>query len=223
MRPTVLLFDIDGTLLTCGGAGQRAMRAAFAGLHGAPEACAFPYAGRTDRGILREALARAQSPTDEATLLRTAAAYLAHLGPALAESAGFAVLPGVPALLDALPPSRDRAVGLGTGNLAAGAAQKLAHAGLADRFSFGGYGSDHADRARALALGAQRGAARLGRAATDCRVVVIGDTPRDVAAAHAIGAECLAVATGPYPAEALAGAHTVVDRLSDPAAVAALR
>ena len=94
---------------------------------------------------------------------------------------------------------------------------KLAPVGLNDYFAFGGYGSDHGERQHLIRIGAERGAARLGRPREECRVVVIGDTPKDIAAAQAIGAECLAVATGSYTVEALlaAGATWAMTDLSD--------
>jgi phosphoglycolate phosphatase-like HAD superfamily hydrolase len=112
--------------------------------------------------------------------------------------------------------TRERiAIGLGTGNVEHGARLKLAPLELADAFAFGGYGSDHEDRAELIAIGADRGAARLGRARADCRVVVIGDTPKDVAAAQAIGAESIAVATGLFAVDELrtTGASVVVPDL----------
>jgi phosphoglycolate phosphatase-like HAD superfamily hydrolase len=123
------------------------------------------------------------------------------------------VLPGVLELLDALEGSRGVALGLGTGNIEAGARIKLTPARLSERFAFGGFGCDAEDRAELLEAGARRGAAALGAARARCRVVIIGDTPLDVAAAHAIGAECLAVATGNFDVDALQGAERVVERL----------
>ena len=112
------------------------------------------------------------------------------------------------------------AVGLGTGNIEGGARIKLARVALNENFPFGGFGSDHEDRAELLAVGAARGAARLALPRSACRVVVIGDTPKDIAAAHAIDAESLAVATGPFPVDILrdAGATIAVPNLADPQA-----
>ena len=95
---------------------------------------------------------------------------------------------------------------------------KLERGGLASPFGFGGYGSDHEDRAELLRAGARRGAARIGQPLEACRIVVIGDTPKDVAAAHAIGAVCIGVGTGGHTASSLRelGAHTAVDDLRDP-------
>jgi hypothetical protein len=96
-------------------------------------------------------------------------------------------------LADARP---DMALGLGTGNIRKGAEIKLGCVGIFHRFSFGGFGDDSIDRPTLLMAGARRGADKLGLPIEDCRIVVIGDTPRDVSAAKAIGAESIAVATG---------------------------
>ena len=89
-------------------------------------------------------------------------------------------------------------IGLGTGNLREGARIKLEHARLMHHFAFGGYGCDDEDRPSLVRLGAERGAARLGVPLASCRVVVIGDTPRDVAAARAVGADAVTVETGGF-------------------------
>jgi phosphoglycolate phosphatase-like HAD superfamily hydrolase len=116
------------------------------------------------------------------------------------------------------------AVGLGTGNIEAGARIKLARADLNRHFPFGGFGSDAEDRPALLRAGAARGAARLGRAAEACDVLVIGDTPLDVAAAHSIGARCLAVATGGATRAELAaaGADYLVGSMAESGALDAL-
>lgn len=102
---------------------------------------------------------------------------------------------------------------------------KLERGGLHERFAFGGFGSDHEDRAQLLAIGAERGAAQLGRPLRECRIIVIGDTPRDVAAARAIGAECLGVGTGRHDAASLlaSGAHEALDDLAHPRAWSIVR
>lgn len=122
------------------------------------------------------------------------------------------------ALLDALAAHAHVAIGLGTGNLETGARLKLAHGQLWDRFAFGGYGSDAEDRGALLAEGARRGAERLGLPVARVRVVVIGDTPRDVRAGRAIGASVIAVATGgsPLPVLASHGPELAVATLADP-------
>jgi phosphoglycolate phosphatase len=200
-RPTVVLFDIDGTLVTCGGAGRRAMERAFRE-HTEQHVSDFSFGGMTDRAIVRQALAAARLAIDDALLEQTLERYLAHLADELPRSSGYAVLPGVDAALDALEAARSAgapiALGLGTGNLARGAELKLRPADLWRRFDFGGFGSDDEDRPTLLRHGERRGAERLGLDPSTVVTVVIGDTPRDVQAARAIGARCVAVASGSF-------------------------
>jgi phosphoglycolate phosphatase len=220
-----VLFDIDGTLILAGGAGRQAMEQAFADVYGRPDALAgLDFRGMTDWVILRAAVARLEQPHDDHAVQAVIDSYLRHLRRTVAETDAFQVLPGVRDLLDRLSFDRHLATGLGTGNLEAGARIKLARAHLNQYFPFGGFGSDHEDRAKLLETGARRGAARLGARRTQCRVVVVGDTPRDVAAARAIGAECVAVATGGHSVSRLAeaGATVVLDSLADPRAQATI-
>jgi phosphoglycolate phosphatase-like HAD superfamily hydrolase len=219
-----MLFDVDGTLLTCGGAGRRAMEAAFRETVGRDDVCGFSFGGSTDRSIARRGLTAAGLEPGEAAIDAFLGCYLRHLPEALAQSERYAVLQGVVELLDALEGRERLAVGLGTGNVEQGARAKLRRGGLDARFAFGGFGCDHEERPRLIAAGAARGAARLGYAVEHCRVIVIGDTTRDVAAALAIGAECVAVATGSHEATALreAGATAVFDDLRDSGVRAAL-
>lgn len=232
--PTVVLFDIDGTLLNAHGAGRRAMEAGFLAATGRALA-SFRFAGMTDPAIAREGLRAAGLLPDggpsgaldggpsgdriHAQIQSVIAAYLERL-PAQLLARAPRVLPGVPERLDELSVHSGVAVGLGTGNVEAGARAKLRAAGLDACFAFGGFGSDHEQRAELLRVGAHRGAARLGVPVSSCRVLVIGDTPRDVAAAHAIEAECLAVATSHYDVQTLraAGPSEVVSDLRAPRA-----
>ncbi len=214
----MLLFDVDGTLVSTGGAGRRAMARAFDEVCGCPEALeGIALGGMTDRLILRTALGRLERAFDEALFEAIVQAYLRHLEQEVPCSPGYRVMPHVHELIAGL----DRpgvAVGLGTGNVRRGAQIKLRRAALADRFRFGGFGDDAEDRAELLAAGVRRGAELLGLKPEVCRVVVIGDTPRDVQAAAAIGATCVAVATGSHDAATLAeaGPALVVDNLADP-------
>lgn len=215
----ILLFDIDGTLLTTGGAGRRAMREAFARYTGHPNVFeGVSFGGMTDLGIARVGLTAAGREMNTAQAFEALELYLSLLPEALREVGPSTVFPGVPEVLEAVSGHDHVGVGIATGNHEQGAAQKLAHAGLGGWFHFGGYGSDHEIRAELVRIGAQRGAAHLSRELSGCEVIVIGDTPRDVVAAHAIGAYCLAVATGGYDAAALheAGADKVVADLTDP-------
>lgn len=227
MRPTILLFDIDGTLISTSGAGRRAMERAFARRYGAREALPFSLGGMTDRAIARDGLRalRPEVAPEDAEIDAFLADYLEILADEAARSSGgFRVHAGIVACLDAAAARPACAVGLGTGNIQPGAKIKLERVGLYQRFAFGGFGSDDIDRARLLAVGAERGAARLGAARAECRVVVIGDTPRDAAAAAAIGAECVAVATSGFALDELraAGATAAFADLDSPAARAAV-
>lgn len=221
-RPTVFLFDIDGTILDAQGAGRRAMLAGFETVcpGGADAMGAVRFSGMTDPGIARAALTNAGQPADEVQIQRVVEAYLARIKPELL-SAPPTVYEGAQAAIDHAHAQPRAAVGLGTGNHVDGARHKLTPVGLWDSFSFGGFGSDAEIRSELLAVGRDRGLASLGASAADARVVIIGDTPRDVQAAAAIGALCLAVTTGSYEADALreAGADRVVDRLDRPEAL----
>jgi phosphoglycolate phosphatase-like HAD superfamily hydrolase len=224
--PTVLLFDIDGTLVSTGGAGRRAMVGAFASVHGRHDVFdGLSFAGMTDRAIARHGLrAIAETLVSEEEIDRVLEAYLRLLEVELVKAEGYRVLPGVKALLDVLRADSDVAVGLGTGNVRRGAYAKLARGGLDGAFAFGGFGCDAEDRTELLRRGARRGAELLGVSLEECRIVVVGDTPKDVAAARGIGAPCVAVETGSYSAAALraCGARHVFATLADDGVRAAL-
>jgi len=195
----VFLFDIDGTLVDAGGAGRCAMTAAFAEVFGVTQPfTAFDLLGRTDGVIVREVLRRHDLPApDDATLDRFFARYLGHLEARLREGDGYRVLPGTEAIVTDLAARDDVLLGLGTGNVEPGARLKLARTGYAHLFRFGGFGLDGPDRPAVLA----RGVAAARRLAPDATfgprdVWIVGDSVRDVEAAHAIGATAVAVATG---------------------------
>jgi phosphoglycolate phosphatase len=222
--PTILLFDIDGTLILTGGAGRKAMEAAFSSMHGAGGAAVldFSFGGMTDQAIVRTGLrALGHDAPDGAHVDRILDAYLLRLEEEVARSDAYRVLPGVVAVLDWLHSLTERAasmaVGLGTGNVKRGAYAKLTRGSLQGRFPFGGFGCDAEDRGELLRMGATRGAAQLGVPLSSCRVVVIGDTPKDVAAARSIGAECVGVGTGGFDPAALLtrGANAAFATLED--------
>jgi phosphoglycolate phosphatase-like HAD superfamily hydrolase len=207
MTPTVLLFDIDGTLLHGGGSGRRAVARVFGERFARHEVFdAVRFHGMTDRAIVRGGLVRVGLPADEAAIDAVCAAYLAALAEEVPRAEGFRVMPGAAALLDALAGRPGLAVGLGTGNLREGARIKLEHARLYHHFAFGGFGCDAEDRTELIRIGAERGARHLARPLEDCRVIVIGDTPKDVAAAQAIGARSLTVETSGFSAADLLAA-----------------
>lgn len=212
MRPTVLLFDIDGTLVTTGGVGRRAIERAFFVRFGRTDACAsFRFDGMTDRAIVRGGLKALGVPDTQEEIDRLLEVYVAVLQEevAAADPARYRVHPGMQQALDLAAARQGMAIGLGTGNIREGAVIKLRRVGIDERFAFGGFGCDHEDRAELIRTGALRGAGRLGARLADCRVVIIGDTPKDVAAAQAIGAESLGVGTGSFtPAQLLAAGAT---------------
>ena len=226
MIPTVLLFDVDGTLITTGGAGRRALEQAFKALHDRPDAiAAFRLDGMTDKAIVRLGLETIGQPPVPAAIDALLAKYLEFLSAEVAntDAANYRVHPG---MIEAVAAGKKMgaAIGLGTGNIKDGAKIKLSRVGLYESFGFGGFGDDHEQRPELIRRGAQRGVKHLRVPWTEARVVVIGDTPMDIAAAHAIGAQCMAVGTGHFTAAQLreAGADWAHDTLASPGALDAL-
>jgi phosphoglycolate phosphatase len=211
----ICLFDIDGTLLNTGGAGQAAMEAAIREeLHTDEPIHGVSYAGRTDRAIIGDIFSFYGVELTDDARARFIAAYLGHLPRVLAGRPGL-ILPGVAEMLAHLRHRDDVTLGLLTGNLLEGARLKLRYYGLADYFDFalGAFGDTHLDRddvARA-AWDAMRRHHPQAENLTPDRLWVIGDTPADVRCGRAIGAKVLAVATGVYSVEQLAAANP--DRL----------
>lgn len=219
MQRIIALFDIDGTLLRAGGAGRRAVELAVGEvldeLDDEVSLQSVEFAGRTDSWIVRAALMQYGVAAEDDLIHEVLRRYVAHLPRELERADAFEVLPGVLALLSELSDREDLVLGLGTGNTEPAAYAKLARGGLDSFFAFGGFGSDHAERPEVLRTALHRGLERTGVQMEDARVVVIGDTPHDVAAARAIGAHCVAVSTGGYEPSALeaAGASVVVSDL----------
>ncbi|HEY8083385.1 MAG TPA: HAD family hydrolase [Solirubrobacterales bacterium] len=202
-----VLFDIDGTILVTGGAGGSAWQRAFEELHGV-EANVKEHtdAGMTDPEIatiiFREVVRREGAPEERAKAI---AAYLRHLPETVAESSGYRVMPGVERLLDDLIDA-GLLLGLVTGNIEAAAHIKLARAGLNRFFSFGGYGSDSANRTELTKAALGRGALVSGGALSDGACIAVGDTPRDIKAGHGAGIKVVGVATGSYSVDDLRAA-----------------
>lgn len=202
----LFLFDLDGTLVTTGGAGVRALDRAFLSLTRVARACdGADFAGRTDpliiKEIFRRRLGRDPHPVEFANIVEH---YLSALETELLDTSGYKLMAGVAEILDALAGRERHAfLALGTGNFERGARLKLTPGGLNKYFSTGGYGSDAEDRPEVLRRGVQRAAEKAGRAFSGKEVVVIGDTVHDVSAGKAIGAFTVAVADGSQSPEAL--------------------
>jgi phosphoglycolate phosphatase len=226
----LVLFDIDGTLVLTGGAGIRAMNRACEEVVGHPLALdGIPVAGRTDRIILTDVVARAGHALDDGLLERLRDGYISNLREEIErpgrtqsfESLGArggmkAVMPGIRELLDVLERRDDVFLGLLTGNFEAGARIKLEHFDLWRYFRCGAYGDDAADRNELVPFALER-ARRCGLPdiAPD-HILVVGDTPHDVACARAVGATPVGVATGGFTVEQLrdSGAGIVFQDLS---------
>lgn len=200
----VCLFDIDGTLLSTGGAGQAAMEAALRAEFGIQDVAAqgIPTAGRTDRAIIADLLESVSLAVTAENVARFLKVYLEHL-PAHLKNRPGSVLPGIPQLLDALSGREDILLGLLTGNFREGARLKLEHYRLHHHFGFGGFGDRHLERDDVAREALNELRKRYDGELVMQHVWVIGDTPADVRCARAIGARVFAVATGSYSAEEL--------------------
>jgi phosphoglycolate phosphatase-like HAD superfamily hydrolase len=213
-----VLFDIDGTLLVTGGAGGVAWRRAFEELHGVDvDVAEHTDAGMTDPEIaaivFREVIGREGSQEERSKAI---GCYLKHLPATVAESGGYRVMPGIEELLDRLIDD-GLLLGLVTGNIEAAAHIKLARAHLNRFFSFGGYGSDSADRTELTKAALARGALVSGGTLADGACVAVGDTPRDVKAGHGAGIKVVGVATGNYSVDELeqADADWAIPQVTD--------
>lgn len=222
----LVLFDIDGTLIWTDGAGRSAIRQALLTEMGtAGPVDRFRFDGKTDPQIVRELLTAAGHPSAEsaAHIDAVCSRYVALLRDELARGdRAIRVFPGVADLLQRIEARGDYLLGLLTGNLADGAALKLAAAGLDPaRFRVGAYGSDAADRPALPAIAAARAAPLMGRIPRGGDIVICGDTPADVTCGREIGARAIGVATGAYSRQELelAGAFAAFDDFGDVAAV----
>jgi phosphoglycolate phosphatase-like HAD superfamily hydrolase len=201
----LVLFDIDGTLIHTQRAGVMAFGRTFESVFGIARASeGIRFAGRTDTGILREMCVRHGIPPTPENFRRFFDTFVHWLEEMLHETNG-GILPGVGrflAELRALP--QPPTVGLLTGNIRLGAELKLRRFDLWGQFVMGAFGDEHEDRNQLAILAHRRGSQRVGRPLRGEEILVIGDTPHDIACANAIGARCLAVATGGATFEELA-------------------
>lgn len=217
---SLILFDIDGTLLLSGGAGVRSMTNAFETLFGVADAFdGIEAAGRTDRYLLSRALARAGVPDTADYHLRFRNAYVALLAAEIHQRGNGrrGVMPGVQPLLDHLKDDPEFHLALLTGNYEPAAFIKLAYFGLRGYFDWGAFGEESDDRNQLARVALRRAKDRAVPAAALTRAIVIGDTPHDIACARAIGARALGVASGWHTVEQLeaAGADIALEDLGN--------
>ena len=194
---SVLLFDIDGTLLLAPGLGRRHFEAALTALCGRHvSAEGVLFAGRTDKSLAREMLVRAGYTSDiEQAITEVLDAY-ATIVETDVDPAEVNVLPGVRELLKALSLKENLHLGVLTGNLRRTGHAKLAAASLDQFFDFGAYGCDHEDRNQLPQFARDRAQESLGRPVPFESLIVLGDTVHDVACGQAVGARTVAVCTG---------------------------
>jgi len=214
----LLLFDIDGTLVR-GGPAKDAFEWALASVFGtAGPIQGHDFSGKTDPQIARELLDAAGFGPEaiEAGFPALWEAYLDGLRENLA-GRPMTVIPGVAEVLEHLGGMDDVALGLLTGNIIEGARLKLGSVGLMGYFPIGGFGSDSEIREDLPAVAIRRASRNWGVAFHPRSVVVIGDTPRDVACGKHEGTRTVAVATGRFDEESLAraGADRVLPDMTD--------
>ena len=218
----LILFDIDGTILSTNGAATRAFHRALLATYGTAGPIAnHPFDGKTDRQIARELLRMAG--LDDATITRSFqelwTVYLRALAAELGRpDSRMVVHPGVAELLDRLAQMQeDFVVGLLTGNIEAGATIKLSAVRLEHHFRFGAFGSDSEHREELPAVAVERARALTGQDYRGHDIVIIGDTPADMTCGLGLGVRSLGVATGRYAPDQLkdAGAWSVLTDLGD--------
>jgi len=222
MRDSLLLWDIDGTLVCTDRAGERSLLILIKELYGRDlgEKLPVKLAGRTDTSIARDILTFLEVPVTQEEEQRFKAAYLKLLLTTL--PAGKSKLfPGIKEALEAVHAHPEIHQGLLTGNHAEGAKLKLSHLGIWHYFEFGAYADDSHIRDELGPFALARAKQKLGIDFPPERVYIIGDTPHDVACGKAIGAKTIAVATGSFTVAELVACnptHTFAD-LSDTAAL----
>ncbi len=217
---SVFLFDIDGTLLSSGGAGRLAMERALTDVfHVNQEIPPGMLSGRSDRGIIRNLFELNGIAESEENIARFVENYLVQLPEALGERSG-SILPGVVELIDRLKDASAH-IGLLTGNMVRGARIKLSHHGLMDHFPFGAFGDLRLTRDEIAHDALQIVREHVHVDVQPEQIWIIGDTPRDIACARAIGAKVIAVATGVHEHAELHGLQpdVVVNDLTDVASL----
>lgn len=225
MKKSLVLWDIDGTLLLTDGAGMRGMARAGRKIYGDDfRFDGVKASGRLDPLILEEALAKNGLLPSDDDHRRFHEAYLVELAAELELVRERArTMPGIPHAIAALrtrsQETNDVAQGIVTGNYALAAPLKLRACGIDPSwFEVGAFGDEARSRPDLVALALARCKERFGWSPDPARVIVVGDTPLDIDCAHANGCIAFAVATGMHPREELvqAGADVVVPDLADP-------
>ena len=205
MPKRLLLWDIDATLITSGGAGEKALKRIIAERFGVRDDLRdIEIAGRTDTGIAASILRKYQIEQTAENVAEFLDEYIHHLAKLLPQISG-RVLPGVAEVLERLHQNPDRVLALLTGNLRRGAELKLRQYGLWDYFEFGAYADDHHDRNELGAFARARAKEKHSQDFAVARIDVIGDTGHDIACGKIFGARTIAVATGSWTREQLAG------------------
>ena len=206
----LVLFDIDGTLLSAGRAARESVLAALEGIYGwrsdpdPPRRGRYDFSGKTDPQIVRELVAHEVGPDRcEEHLARALDRYLEELARRLSPDA-VVPKPGIPRLLERLAAEPHVQLALLTGNLERGARLKLAPPGFNPYFPFGAFGSDSADRYLLPPIAVERARRHAGRDYSGKAIVIVGDSVHDVACGRSLGVRSVAVATGPTPADRLA-------------------
>ena len=219
----LFLFDIDGTLISSGGAGEHALRLAVKDVFGVEDGFkGIEIAGRTDK-LLTEAVFKKYgqelTPERATQFLDT---YLYHLAAQLPQKSG-TLLPGILELLEALKALPHVSLALLTGNLVRGAELKLTHYGVWHYFEFGAFADDHRDRNQLGPVAQARATEKHGVQFPPERIFVLGDTRHDIECGKAIGAVTVAIATGNFTREQLApyDPDFLFEDLSDVSAVLA--
>jgi len=213
----LLLWDIDSTLITTGGAGDKALKRVVKERFGMDDNFHdIEIAGRTDAHIATSILRKYEIDPTPANVANFLEGYLANLQELLPQTDG-RVLPGVAGILERVAPREDRVLALLTGNLRRGAQLKLERYGLWSYFEFGAFADDHGDRNELGAFARARAREKHTHDFAAAEIDVIGDTGHDIACGKIFGARTIAVATGSWTREQLA-AHEpdfLFDDLSD--------
>jgi phosphoglycolate phosphatase-like HAD superfamily hydrolase len=222
----LVLFDIDGTLLSTGGAARRAFHRALLEVYGtAGPIATHAFDGKTDPQIARELLQLAGRVAADIDVGFRAlwSAYVRELTHELTLPGQRTQLyPGVRELLNVLiREEKEVVIGLLTGNIQPGARLKLGSAGIEECFRVGAYGSDGEHRRDLPPIAVARVRDLLGIEFRGRDIIIIGDTPNDVCCGESLGVHAIGVATGGHDVAALwaAGAHSVFPNLADTEAV----